>query len=184
MNYLSFRLKVDDHKEDHPGRIPSNFIELNNRLDKFLLFYKLRVLIEEHKRDYLILMYGCNLHTYECIAFLISHGVAPERIILVLPHKKIGTEKEQKLTSPFVDENLQYILDDILEDLEVQIHRDLTFAHWVQHGTANFILEVVFKPWKGKKERVSFDCDIFISFQEGCMDSNTEECKLTNLKPN
>ncbi|XP_030555401.1 cilia- and flagella-associated protein 61 isoform X1 [Drosophila novamexicana] len=183
MNYLSFRLKVDDHKEDHPGRIPSNFIELNNRLDKFLLFYKLRVLIEEHKRDYLILMYGCNLHTYECIAFLISHGVAPERIILVLPHKKIGTEKEQKLTSPFVDENLQYILDDILEDLEVQIHRDLTFAHWVQHGTANFILEVVFKPWKGKKERVSFDCDIFISFQEGCMDSNTEEwLKASEIK--
>ncbi|EDW02631.1 cilia- and flagella-associated protein 61 [Drosophila grimshawi] len=173
MNYLNHCLKTEQVIH-HSGRLPSNFVEINNRLDKFILFYKLRVLLEKHARNHHILIYGGNLQTYECISFLMSHGVAPERVILVIPYRKVGTQEQQKLKNPYYDRNIQHVLDDMLNDCKIQTHSDLIFSHWMQHGTANFILEVVFTKFSSKKV-FKCDCDIFISFDEGNMDTYTKE---------
>ncbi|XP_034480066.1 cilia- and flagella-associated protein 61 [Drosophila innubila] len=167
MNSVKFSLKKAV-TFDEQGRRPYNFIQLNHRIDRFILFYKVRVLLEDMKRSYRILIYGDDLSTYECIAFLISHGVSPSRVILVIPHVKLGTEEEQKFKTPTDDENIQFILDDMMEDLDITIYREFTFSHWIQHGAYNFIIEVVFTDFN--KKEVTFDCDIFISFNVGYLD--------------
>ncbi|KAH8407517.1 hypothetical protein KR222_004808, partial [Zaprionus bogoriensis] len=148
-------------------RRPYNLIEVNHRIDKFMLFYKFRVLTEEHKDNYRILIHGCNLDTYQCLAFLLSHGVSPRQIVLVMPICPLGSDEEQKQTNPYYDRNIQYILEDMLEDLDVEIHRDLNFSRWIQHGATNFIIEVMFIG--AKKQELFFDCDLFISFIQGYM---------------
>lgn len=158
-------------------RTPCNFIEINNRIDKFLLFYKMRVLNEEQKHNYRIIMHGFNLDTYECISFLLSHGVAASHLVLVIPRCPVGTSLEQKMTKSDFDRNLQYVIDDMLTDLGVAIHRDLDFQHWIQHGTTQFIIEVVFAGLNTVESMKRFDCDLFISFVQGHMDYFTMRCK-------
>ncbi|KAM8711239.1 hypothetical protein ACLKA7_000387 [Drosophila subpalustris] len=167
MNSVNFSLKKA-LPFDEPGRRPYNFIQLNHRIDRFILFYKVRVLLEDLRRNYRILIYGSCLSTYECISFLINHGVSPSQVVLVQPHKHCGTEEEQKYKMPSDDTNIEYILDDMMEDLDIKVHRELTFSHWIQHGSFNFIIEVVFTD--GHKKEIAFDCDIFISFNVGYMD--------------
>lgn len=158
-------------------RTPCNFIEINNRIDKFLLFYKFRVLIAEQKHNYRIIVHGFNLDTYECISFLLSHGVAAAHLVLVIPRCPVGTLLEQKMTKSDVDKNLQYVLDDMLTDLGVEIHRDLDFQYWIQHGATQFIIEVVFAGVNTLESMKRFDCDLFISFIQGHMDYFTMRCK-------
>lgn len=155
--------------------VPCNFIEINNRLDKFKLYYKMRLLLDEYQSNYNIVVHGFNLETYECMSFLLSHGVSAKQVVLVIPRCPIGTEVEQKVTSPWVDKNVQYIVNDMLTDLGVKIHHDLVFKNWTRHGQSQFIIEVVFS---GKLDKeVRFDCDLFISFIEGYMDLPTMQCK-------
>lgn len=173
MNYKAFSLTIQGL---HFPVVPCNFIEINSRLDKFLLFYKLRVMNEDRKRRYTIIVYGTNLCTYECIEFLMSHGVDTERIVFVQPKVKVGTEEEQKLNCPYVDWNLQCILDEMLEDLGIVIHKDLTLTHWETNDMKNYIIEAVFTRFKFNTT-VTLDCDLFISFKEGFMDYATVNCK-------
>ncbi|XP_017959932.1 cilia- and flagella-associated protein 61 [Drosophila navojoa] len=169
MNYKTFSLTIQGL---HLSVVPCNFIEINSRLDKFMLFYKLRVLNEDRKRQYTVLVYGSNLSTYEGIEFLMSHGVAPKRIVLVQPKVNTGTEEEQKLNCPYVDQKLQYILDEMLDDLGIVIHRDLTLTHWETNDMKDYIIQAIFTSFKFNKT-VTLDCDLFISFKEGFMDYAT-----------
>lgn len=154
---------------------PCNFIEINNRHDKFKLYYKLRLLLHENQSNYNIILHGFNLETYECMSYLLSHGVSAKKVVLIIPSSPIRSELEQKYTSPWVDTNVQYIVNDMLKDLGVTIHHDLNFKRWVQHGEWGFITEVFFSDRMDKEVR--FDCDLFISFIEGYMDDPTWRCK-------
>lgn len=173
-NSLRFCLQ---HCQRGEIRSPCNFIEINNRIDKFLLFYKFRVLIDHEDQQYRIVVHGFNLDTYECISFLLSHGIAASQLVLVIPRCPVGTEVEQKMTNSDFDRNLQYVLDDMLTDLGVEIHRDLDFQHYIQHGTTQFIIEVVFAGINTVESMKRFDCDLFISFINGHMDYVTMRCK-------
>ncbi|KAH8370674.1 hypothetical protein KR093_004626 [Drosophila rubida] len=181
MNSVDFNLQ---HSLRGPQR-PYNFIELNHRLDRFIMFYKVRVLLEELKRSYRILIFGGNLSTYECIDFLLTHGVDPVHVILVQPREPIPSENEQKFKNPLDDTNIDFVLDDMMSDLNLTIHRDFTFSHWVQHASSNFILEVVFTD--GRKNELRIDCDLFISFKVGYMEPNVKKYLISsdiNLKNN
>ncbi|ALC42280.1 CG30275, partial [Drosophila busckii] len=187
MNSRSYGVSNEALFVDERKRLPSNFVVINDRIDKIMLFYKIRVLLEEIKRSYLLLIYGANLQTFECIAFLLSHGIDPTRLVLVLPHITTGIEAEEKLSNPYIDKNLQMIIEDMLIDSGVKIHRDMNFSHWIQGGMVNFIMEVVFHSFPQKVE-YCFDCDIFISFEEGHMDQKVKDwltdsdIKLNNRK--
>ncbi|XP_017054423.1 cilia- and flagella-associated protein 61 isoform X2 [Drosophila ficusphila] len=145
---------------------PCNFVEINFRLNKFLLFYKVRALLEDVPRTYLILVYGNNLSTYECIAFLITHGVDCSRIVFVQPHRFTGKDADAKEKNPYWDKNLQLILDDILTDKGITMITDYNFHHYNLHQTTDFIMDVVFQHFPSRKQ-ATFECDIFISFEEG-----------------
>ncbi|XP_052841054.1 cilia- and flagella-associated protein 61 isoform X2 [Drosophila gunungcola] len=145
---------------------PCNLVEVNCRLNKLLLFYKVRTLLENMPRTYLVLVYGSNLSTYECIAFLIGHGVDCSRMVFVQPHRFIGKDADMKEKNPFWDQNLQLILDDILVDKGVAIFIDYDFHHYNLHKSSDFIMEVVFQHFPSRKQ-ATFECDLFISFEEG-----------------
>ncbi|XP_017024545.1 cilia- and flagella-associated protein 61 isoform X1 [Drosophila kikkawai] len=147
---------------------PCNFVEVNCQLNKLMLFHKLRALLEDMPNTYHIVVYGNNLSTYECVTFLISHGVESSRIVCLQPHRSTGNEMEAKLKSPYWDTNLQYILNDILADSGVKVLEDYKFHHWVLHESGDFIRQVVFQHFP-RRHRVSYECDIFISFEEGYM---------------
>lgn len=135
----------------------------------------MRLLLHEQQSNFNIVLHGFNLETYECMSFLLSHGVSAKKVVLVIPRCPIRTELEQKYTSPWVDKNVQYIVIDMLKDLGVAIHHDLDFKNWKQHDELEFIMEVVFSDRMDKEVR--FDCDLFISFIEGYMDYPTMQCK-------
>ncbi|KAH8307392.1 hypothetical protein KR044_011244 [Drosophila immigrans] len=175
MNSVNFNLK-DAMPHDEHKQCPYNFIQLNHRLDRFILFYKVRVLLEDLRRSYRILIYGNNLSTYECIDFLLKHGVDPMHVVLVQPREVIPSEQEQKFKNPRDDPNICFILDDMMSDLECTIYRDMTFSHWVQHASSNFILEVVFTD--SFKNEIRLDCDLFISFKVGYMDPIVKKCLI------
>ncbi|XP_050743585.1 cilia- and flagella-associated protein 61 isoform X2 [Drosophila biarmipes] len=145
---------------------PSNLVELNFRLNKFMLFYKVRALLEHMPRTYLVVVYGSNLYTYECIAFLIGHGVDCSRMIFVQPHRYTGREADMKEKNPYWDKNLQLVLDEILEDKGVSIFLDYDFHHYNLHKSSDFIMEVIFQHFPSRKQ-ATFECDLFISFEEG-----------------
>jgi len=130
---------------------PSNLVELNFRLNKFMLFYKVRALLEHMPRTYLVLVYGSNLYTYECIAFLIGHGVDCSRMVFVQPHRYTGKESDAKEKNPYWDKNLQLILDEILEDKGVSIFIDYDFHHYNLHKSSDFIMEVIFQHFPSRK---------------------------------
>nr|XP_044251728.1 cilia- and flagella-associated protein 61 isoform X1 [Drosophila takahashii] len=148
------------------AHLPSNLVEINYRLNKFLLFYKVRALLEEMPRTYLVLVYGANLYTYECIAFLIGHGVDCSRMIFVQPHRFTGKAADEKEKNPYWDKNLQLILDDILADKGVSIFMDYDFHHYNLHKSSDFIMEVIFQHFPSRRQ-ATFECDLFISFEEG-----------------
>ncbi|XP_017077747.1 cilia- and flagella-associated protein 61 isoform X2 [Drosophila eugracilis] len=145
---------------------PSNLVEINYRLNRLLLFYKVRTLLEDVPRSYLILVYGSNLSTYECIAFLISHGVDCSRLVFVQPHRYTGKDQDTKEKNPYWDKNLQLILDDILTDQGVTIYTDYDFHHYNVHQSTNFIMEAIFQHFPSRKQ-ITFECDIFLNFGEG-----------------
>ncbi|KAH8305921.1 hypothetical protein KR018_004134 [Drosophila ironensis] len=147
---------------------PCNFVEINSRLAKFMLFYKVRALLEEMPRSYMILIYGDNLSVYECIGFLMNHGVDCSRIVFVKPHRFIGFSEEDKMKNPFWDKNIQLILDDMLGNNGLEIIEDHAFKHWVLRESTDFIMQVVFQHFPSRKH-TSFECDLFISFGEGHM---------------
>ncbi|XP_034109209.1 cilia- and flagella-associated protein 61 isoform X1 [Drosophila albomicans] len=175
MNSVNFNLK-DTLPFDEQERRPYNFIQLNHRLDRFIMFYKVRVLLEELKRSYRIVIFGSNLSTYEFIDFLLTHGVDPTHVILVQPREVTPSEEEQKYKNPMDDTNIGYVLDDMLSDIDLTIYRDFTFSHWVQHAASNFILEVVFTDCY--KNALRLDCDIFVSFRVGYMDPIVKKCLI------
>ncbi|EDW56825.1 GM15944 [Drosophila sechellia] len=148
------------------SRRPCNLVEINFRLNKFLLFYKVRALLEDMPRTYLVLVYGNNLHTYECIAFLIGHGVDCSRMVFVQPHRITGRDADMKEKCPYWDKNLQMIMDDILVEKGVNIFTDYDFHHYNLHKSTDFIMEVIFQHFPTQKQ-MTFECDLFISFQEG-----------------
>ncbi|KMY95857.1 cilia- and flagella-associated protein 61 isoform X2 [Drosophila simulans] len=123
------------------SRRPCNLVEINFRLNKFLLFYKVRALLEDMPRTYLVLVYGNNLHTYECIAFLIGHGVDCSRMVFVQPHRITGRDADMKEKCPYWDKNLQMIMDDILVEKGVNIFTDYDFHHYNLHKSTDFIME-------------------------------------------
>ncbi|KAH8327104.1 hypothetical protein KR074_002746, partial [Drosophila pseudoananassae] len=157
---------IRSSNEDVIKKIPCNFVELNCRLNKFMLYYKVRALLEEVPRTYLIVIYGNNLCTYECISFLIEHGVDHSRLVLVQPHRYTGFGEEDRLKNPYWDSNIQQILDDILSDNGMNIYDDFNFHHWVVHETTDFIMDVVFQHFPSRR-MMTFECDLFISFDEG-----------------
>ncbi|KAH8402349.1 hypothetical protein KR009_011514 [Drosophila setifemur] len=152
--------------ENCEQREPVNFLEINSRLSKILLYYKVRALLEDMPRTYSILIYGGNLFTYECIAFLINHGVDCSRMVLVLPHRFTGHEAVDKQKNPFWDKNIQLILDQILADSGLTIFEDYNFQHWVVHESSDFIMGVVFQHFPSRTT-MTFECDLFIAFSEG-----------------
>ncbi|KAH8284805.1 hypothetical protein KR054_001226, partial [Drosophila jambulina] len=159
-----FVLKVP--KSEEAVSCPCNFVEVNNRVNKLMLFYKLRALLEDMPNSYRIVVYGNNLSTYECVSFLISHGADASRVVFVQPFRPIGNEREAKIKNPYYDTNLQVILNDILEDSGVKILEDYKFHHWVLHETRDFIMQVVFQHFP-HRNLVTYDCDLFVSFEEG-----------------
>ncbi|XP_001360498.2 cilia- and flagella-associated protein 61 isoform X1 [Drosophila pseudoobscura] len=166
--YKDFAMRTLNSRSAMAKNLPCNFVEINSRLKKLLLFYKVRAVLEEMPRTYKILVYGSNLQTYECIAFLTSHGVEPSRIVLVQPRRITGITAEEKLKNPYWDKNLQYILDDILIDSGIELVEDHDFVRWVEDDSFHFIMEVVFEHFPSKKQ-TSFECDLFIAFDEGHM---------------
>ncbi|SPP72843.1 cilia- and flagella-associated protein 61 [Drosophila guanche] len=172
--YKDFALRNPNPSPATPQKRPCNFVEINSRLKKFSLFYKLRAMLEEIPRTYLILIYGANLQTYECIAFLIGHGADPSRIVLVQPRRISGIGAEEKLKNPYWDQNLQYILDDIIADAGIKIVENHDFVEWVEAESTPFIMEVLFEHFPSRRQ-TSFDCDLFISFDEGHMDPSVNK---------
>jgi len=67
----------------------------------------------------------------------------------------------------------------MVEDLNLTIYRNLTFSHWKQHCASNFIIEVAFTD--PRKNEITLDCEIFISFNVGYMDPNVKKCKISKL---
>ncbi|KAH8253481.1 hypothetical protein KR032_005678, partial [Drosophila birchii] len=147
---------------------PCNFVEVNNRLHKLLLFYKIRTLLKDNANAYCIVVYGNNLSTFECVSFLMKHGVDCSRIVFIQPHRFTGNEQEAKLKNPYWDMNLQFILNDMLTDSGVVILEDYNFDHWVLNETGDFIMQVVFQHFP-RRHQVTYDSDLFISFEEGYM---------------
>ncbi|KAH8389744.1 hypothetical protein KR200_000871 [Drosophila serrata] len=160
----SFVLKVPSTEQ--AISCPCNFVEVNSRINKLLLFYKIRTLLKEMPHTYRIVVYGNNLSTFECVAFLISHGVDNSRIIFVQPTRTIGTDEEVKQKNPYWDNNLQVILSEILTDSGVMSMEDYKFHHWVLHESGDFIMQVVFQHFP-RRHLVTYECDLFISFEEG-----------------
>ncbi|XP_030387028.1 cilia- and flagella-associated protein 61 [Scaptodrosophila lebanonensis] len=160
--HKNYSLNVDS-PVDYKGRLPSNYVEVNFRIDKFLLFYKCRVLLEDMQNSFIILIYGNDLQTYECIQFLTTHGISSKRIILAMPHEVTGVDAEDKLRSPYKDKNIQYILEDMVRDSGVTVYNNLNFVEWTHHISGHFIMEVVFESFPSH-DRFNIDCDIFISF--------------------
>ncbi|EDV37603.1 uncharacterized protein Dana_GF13533 [Drosophila ananassae] len=159
-----FTIRAPD--ESSLKKLPCNFVEVNFRLNKFMLYYKVRALLEEVPRTYLIVIYGNDLCTYECISFLIDHGVDHSRLVLVQPHRYTGYGEEDRLKNPFWDSNIQVILDDLLSDNGMNIYNDFNFHHWVVHESSDFIMDVVFQHFPSRR-MMTFECDLFISFDEG-----------------
>ncbi|XP_023037946.1 cilia- and flagella-associated protein 61 [Drosophila willistoni] len=166
MNAMKYSLRNEVPNPDPYTLNPCNFIQINCRLDKFMLFYKVCVLLEEMPRQHMILVYGSNIETYECISFLLDHGVSPSRLILVRPHIPVLSAEDDKLKNPYRDRNVQFVLDEILDDSGINVYENLQFVQWVEYTDTNFIMEVIFEEYASRK-RVLIDCDVFISFDEG-----------------
>ncbi|KAH8234415.1 hypothetical protein KR038_009519, partial [Drosophila bunnanda] len=159
-----FVLKVPSWEKAVP--CPCNFVEVNFRLNKLLLFHKLRTLLRDMPNTYRIVVYGNNLSAFECVSFLTSHGVESSRIVFLQPHRSTGSEQETKQKIPYFDNNLQFLLTDILADSGVVILEDYSFHHWVLHESGDFIMQVVFQHFP-RRHLVTYECDLFISFEEG-----------------
>lgn len=155
---------------------PCNFVEPNFRMNKLLLFYKLQALLEDMSSTYLVVVYGSNLSTYACISFLISHGINCSQLVLVLPHRYAGKDAESKLKNPYFDTKLQLILNDILVDSGVTVLEEYNFHHWVLNESSNSVTQVVFEHFP-RRHQVSYECDLFISFEEGHLLPRHKKCE-------
>ncbi|XP_017837079.1 cilia- and flagella-associated protein 61 isoform X2 [Drosophila busckii] len=150
--------------ESKPARfkLPYNYVELNNRLDRTMLYQKLHKLNQSDLSEKRVLIYGDKLAVYECIDFLLKHGLQGSQIIYIQPHR---VAKPETLNNPTEDSNLDRILLNMLKDLGISTHVSMNFVDFTVHQTANFIDLVHFKKFNSAQLQ-AYRCDLFINFGE------------------
>jgi len=67
-------------------------------------------------------------------------------------------------------------MDDILVEKGVNIFTDYDFHHYNLHKSTDFIMEVIFQHFPTQKQ-MTFECDLFISFQEGHLHQRHKQCE-------
>lgn len=156
--------------------LPYNYVEINSRLDKVLLYFKLFELVHSNLVDKHIVIYGCNLAVYECIHFLLNHECKPSDIVFVQPHKSVQLEYEN---NPTEDTNIQYILLQMVCDLGIKVYKSSQLDGF-EVFDEDFHIQTVHFVHNSTLQRFSLKCNIFINFFEMDMSSATEKSKLIN----
>lgn len=157
--------------------LPYNYVEINSRLDKVLLYFKLCELVNSNLVDKNIVIYGCNLTVYECIHFILNHDCKPSDIIFVQPHKICQPEYEN---NPTEDENIQYILLQMVCDLGIKIYESSQLEGF-EVFDEDFHIQTVQFVHVSTRKRLSLKCNIFINFFEMHMSVSTERSKSRSL---
>lgn len=154
--------------------LPYNYVEINSRLDKVLLYFMLNELVNSNLVDKNIVIYGCNLAVYECINFLLNHECTASDIVFVQPHKSIQLEYEN---NPMEDMNIQYILLEMVCDLGIKVYKSSQLDGF-EVFDEDFHIQTVHFVHNSTLKRFSLKCNIFINFLEMNMSSATEKSKF------
>lgn len=157
--------------------LPYNYVEINSRLDKVLLYFKLYELVNSNLVDRNIVIYGCNLTVYECINFILNHDCKPSDIIFVQPLKICLLEYEN---NPTEDDNIQYILLQMVCDLGIKVYESLQLEGF-EVFDEDFHIQTVHFVHNSTLNRVSLKCNIFINFFEVHMPAPTERSKFRSM---
>ncbi|XP_062128764.1 cilia- and flagella-associated protein 61 [Drosophila sulfurigaster albostrigata] len=150
--------------------VPYNYAHINGRLDKIVLYYKILELNECKLPSKTIIIYGYTMAIYECIDFLLKHGVQPENIIYVQPLK---VQAPEYLNIPVKDNNLDDILIDMITDLGITVYESTNFEDFTVYQTVYFIKTVNFRKCP-QNELLSLPCNLFINFLENYLTALTE----------
>lgn len=168
--------------------LPPNYQHINNRYHKIIMYHKLQTLLDDLPDiETKIIVYGCRIRAFEFINFLLTHGVKGESITLLMPLVSVK-EYELYLNNPFIDRNIEIILQEMVEDLNVHVYEDIKFSHWHHYHDNPNIESVSFYALDLQERKyvlITLDCDMFISFHEAKQYNSTTEskrsCKIYNF---
>lgn len=155
------------------NQTPCNYISINSRLDKMLLYFKIHELLSSPLNKKSIVVFGCTLTVYECINFLLMHNCKPEDITLVQPHKICKLKFE---TNPTEDTNIEGIMTQMVSDLGIRVYESCQLEGFVLDQ--NFYIQVANFVYYSRQHSLSLHCKLFINFQELYMPSGTERGEL------
>lgn len=162
------KIAVDNRK-----RTPNNYLNINSRLEKVLLYFKVHELTNSKLVKMNIIVYGCTLTVYECINFLLKHNCKPANIAYVQPHKIRNMEFE---SNPTEDTNVESIMLQMVSDLGIRVYESCQLEGFEFDG--RYTIQVAHFVHYSRQQRFPLDCNLFINFQQMYMTSATEKSEL------
>ncbi|XP_054738871.1 cilia- and flagella-associated protein 61-like [Anastrepha obliqua] len=143
---------------------PSNYMHMNNRFDKIIMYYKLEALLNDRNaNDINIIVFGSRLGTFEFINFLITHNTPPQAITLVLPWDPRANANYMKYNISNMDINIETILQEMTEDLGVKVKANYVLKKWIYYENEKIISHAVFEN-QNDGNIMTLACDLFASF--------------------